>query len=64
MSQSSWKIPLKILNNLKDIVSLNTVLESLAPFNLQIPVNTHNGIAIMNTNTPAGVLNQEKKLYQ
>lgn len=64
MSQSRWKIPLKTLNNLKDTVTLNTVLESLDPFNIQIPVNTHDGITIMNTSTPAGILNQEKKLYQ
>lgn len=63
MTQSSRKIPLKTLNNLKDIVTLNTVLESLALFNLQIPVNTHNGITIMNTSTPADILNQEKKNY-
>lgn len=64
MSQSSQKLPLKTLNNLKDIVTLNIVLQSLAPFNLQIPVNTHDGITIINSSTPAGILNEEKKLYQ
>lgn len=62
MSQSSRKIPLKTLNNLKDIVTLKTVLESLDPFTIQSPVNTHDGITITNTSTPAGILNQEKKI--
>lgn len=63
MSQSSQKLPLKTLNNLKDIVTLNIVLQPLAPFSLQTPVNTHDGITITNSSTPAGILNEEKKNY-